>query len=62
MRRADNGTWELPGGVLELTESPEAGVRLEALEETGIEVEVNDLIGVYKNTSRGIVALVCRCK
>ncbi|MGW7460350.1 NUDIX hydrolase [Streptomyces sp. NPDC054797] len=62
IRRADNGTWELPGGVLELTESPEAGVRREVLEETGIEVEVDELTGVYKNTSRGIVALVFRCK
>ncbi len=62
IRRADNGTWELPGGVLELAESPEAGVRREVLEETGIEVEVDELTGVYKNTTRGIVALVFRCK
>ncbi|WP_405439383.1 NUDIX domain-containing protein [Streptomyces avidinii] len=62
IRRADNGTWELPGGVLELTEPPEAGVRREVLEETGIEVEVEELTGVYKNTTRGIVALVFRCK
>ncbi|MEU5064063.1 NUDIX domain-containing protein [Streptomyces virginiae] len=62
IRRADNGTWELPGGVLELTEAPEAGVRREVLEETGIEVEVQDLTGVYKNTTRGIVALVFRCE
>ncbi|MFF2791980.1 NUDIX hydrolase [Streptomyces sp. NPDC058049] len=62
IRRADNGSWELPGGVLELTESPEAGVRREVLEETGIEVQVQELTGVYKNTTRGIVALVFRCK
>ncbi|MGY4389576.1 NUDIX hydrolase [Streptomyces sp. TE12347] len=62
IRRADNGTWELPGGVLELTESPEAGARREVLEETGIEVQVQELTGVYKNTTRGIVALVFRCK
>ncbi|MFF0066788.1 NUDIX hydrolase [Streptomyces sp. NPDC005279] len=62
IRRADNGTWELPGGVLELSESPEAGVRREVLEETGIHVEVGELSGVYKNTGRGIVALVFRCK
>ncbi|MEU9416933.1 NUDIX domain-containing protein [Streptomyces sp. NPDC051000] len=61
IRRADNGTWELPGGVLELTESPEVGVRREVLEETGIEVQVEELTGVYKNTTRGIVALVFRC-
>ncbi|REE63405.1 ADP-ribose pyrophosphatase YjhB (NUDIX family) [Streptomyces sp. 3212.3] len=62
IRRADNGTWELPGGVLELNETPEAGVVREVLEETGIQVEVDELTGVYKNTSRGIVALVFRCK
>jgi 8-oxo-dGTP diphosphatase len=62
IRRADNGTWELPGGVLELDEAPETGVAREVLEETGIHVEVDQLTGVYKNTSRGIVALVFRCK
>ncbi|WP_310725088.1 NUDIX domain-containing protein [Streptomyces sp. N2A] len=62
IRRADNGAWELPGGVLELNETPEAGVRREVWEETGIHVEVDELTGVYKNTTRGIVALVFRCK
>ncbi|MFZ3567875.1 NUDIX hydrolase [Streptomyces sp. BH097] len=62
IRRADNGTWELPGGVLELEETPEAGVRREVWEETGIHVEVDELTGVYKNTTRGVVALVFRCK
>ncbi|MEU1407210.1 NUDIX domain-containing protein, partial [Streptomyces sp. NPDC005728] len=62
IRRADNGTWELPGGVLEIEETPEAGVAREVLEETGIHVEVDELTGVYKNTTRGIVALVFRCK
>ncbi|WP_245766997.1 NUDIX hydrolase [Streptomyces colonosanans] len=62
IRRADNGTWELPGGVLELNETPEAGVAREALEETGIHIEVDELTGVYKNMTRGVVALVFRCK
>ncbi|MEV0688765.1 NUDIX domain-containing protein [Streptomyces sp. NPDC050388] len=62
IRRADNGTWELPGGVLELSESPEDGVAREVWEETGIRVEVDELTGVYKNTTRGVVALVFRCK
>ncbi|WP_405712755.1 MULTISPECIES: NUDIX hydrolase [unclassified Streptomyces] len=43
-------------------ETPEAGVVREVLEETGIHVEVDELTGVYKNTTRGIVALVFRCK
>ncbi|WP_433546540.1 NUDIX hydrolase [Streptomyces sp. CA-294286] len=62
IRRADNGTWELPGGVLELEESPEQGVTREVWEETGIHVEVDQLTGVYKNTTRGVVAMVFRCK
>ena len=61
IKRADNGTWELPGGVLELDETPEAGARREIWEETGIRVQVDQLTGVYKNTVRGVVALVFRC-
>ncbi|MDT0493375.1 NUDIX domain-containing protein [Streptomyces sp. NPDC012600] len=62
IKRADNGAWEPPGGVLELAEAPEDGVRREVYEETGIKVQVDRLTGVYKNTSRGIVALVFRCR
>ncbi|MGW1869776.1 NUDIX hydrolase [Streptomyces mauvecolor] len=62
IRRADNDRWELPGGVLEIEETPEAGVRREVFEETGVDVEVAELTGVYKNVSLGVVALVFRCK
>ena len=62
IRRRDNGHWEPPGGVLELGESFEAGVRREVLEETGVSVEVEKLTGVYKNVVRGVVALVFRCR
>ncbi|WP_284579035.1 NUDIX domain-containing protein [Streptomyces sp. 2P-4] len=62
IQRADNGTWELPGGVLELEETPEEGVRREVLEETGLRVDVAELTGVYKNVTMGVVALVFRCK
>ncbi|MFJ7274012.1 NUDIX hydrolase [Kitasatospora sp. NPDC098663] len=62
IRRADNGTWEPPGGVLELDEAIEDGVRREVYEETGVKVGVERLTGVYKNVSRGIVALVFRCR
>lgn len=61
VQRRDNGHWEPPGGVLELDESFEDGVRREVLEETGISVAVDGLTGVYKNMTRGIVALVFRC-
>lgn len=61
IRRQDNGHWEPPGGVLELSESPEAGVCREVAEETGMNIRVDRLTGVYKNVTRGIVALVFRC-
>jgi ADP-ribose pyrophosphatase YjhB (NUDIX family) len=62
VRRRDNDAWEAPGGVLELAETPEEGVAREVAEETGMAVEVEELTGVYKNLSRGIVALVFRCR
>ncbi len=61
IQRRDNQHWEPPGGVLELDETFEAGVRREVHEETGVEVEVERLTGVYKNLPRGIVAMVFRC-
>ena len=62
IQRRDNNRWEPPGGVLELDEPIEDGLRREAREETGLTVEPVALTGVYKNMSRGIVALVFRCK
>ncbi|WP_346101302.1 NUDIX hydrolase [Nonomuraea maheshkhaliensis] len=61
-RRADNGEWQAPGGVLEMGETIPDGVRREVLEETGLIVEPLALTGVYKNMTRGVVALVFRCK
>ncbi|HLU59738.1 MAG TPA: NUDIX hydrolase [Pseudonocardia sp.] len=62
VQRRDNGRWEAPGGVLELGETFEEGVRREVAEETGVEVAVERLSGVYKNMTRGVVALVYRCR
>jgi 8-oxo-dGTP diphosphatase len=62
VRRRDNGHWEPPGGILELDETIQAGLVREVREETGLEVELEALSGVYKNMRRGIVALVFRCR
>lgn len=61
IKRRDNGRWEPPGGVLEVDESIEDGLRREVREETGAEIAVGPLTGVYKNMSLSIVALVFRC-
>jgi ADP-ribose pyrophosphatase YjhB (NUDIX family) len=61
VQRRDNGRWEPPGGVLELNEPIQDGLRREVREETGLDVEPVALTGVYKNMSRAIIALVFRC-
>jgi 8-oxo-dGTP diphosphatase len=62
IQRRDNGRWEPPGGVLELDETIEDGLRREVREETGLDIEPGPLTGVYKNMVREVVALVFRCK
>jgi 8-oxo-dGTP diphosphatase len=62
IQRADNHRWEPPGGVLELAEGINDGLRRELREETGLDVEPITLTGIYKNLSGGIVALVFLCK
>jgi 8-oxo-dGTP diphosphatase len=62
IQRRDNHHWEPPGGVLELDEAIEDGLRREVREETGLDIEPDTLTGVYKNMNRGIIALVFRCK
>ncbi len=48
-RRTDNQLWSVPGGTVELGESVLDALRREVLEETGLEVEVDRLIGVYSS-------------
>lgn len=45
--RADNGLWGLPGGLMELGETPEETAIREAYEETGLIVSELRLFGVY---------------
>lgn len=62
IRRRDNGQLQPPGGVLELDETFEQGVRREVFEETGVRVVVGRLSGVYKNVVAGVVTLAFRCR
>jgi ADP-ribose pyrophosphatase YjhB (NUDIX family) len=49
MRRSDNRLWSMPGGILEVGETPAAGVVREVLEETGVRCAPIALVGVYDN-------------
>ncbi|WP_030491520.1 NUDIX hydrolase [Micromonospora chokoriensis] len=49
IRRTDNGLWALPGGAQDFGEYiAETAVR-ETCEETGVEVKVTGVIGIYTN-------------
>jgi ADP-ribose pyrophosphatase YjhB (NUDIX family) len=47
IRRSDNGNWAIPGGAIDLGESLIQAAKRETLEETGIECEINGVIGIY---------------
>jgi ADP-ribose pyrophosphatase YjhB (NUDIX family) len=49
IRRTDNGNWALPSGAIDLGESVAQAAVRETLEETGIECEVTDVVGIYSD-------------
>lgn len=49
IKRSDNGFWALPGGCHDLGETPKMCAIRECREESGYEVEVTDLLGVFSS-------------
>lgn len=60
--RRDIDWWNLPGGGLELEETVEEGVCREVREETGLEVEVDHLVGVYSKPQKQELVLTFLCR
>jgi 8-oxo-dGTP diphosphatase len=53
IRRADTGTWALPGGTLEWGETLREALAREMLEEAGVtDVTIDRLVGVYSRPDR----------
>lgn len=54
-RRSDGGQWGLPGGSVEIGESVSAAIRREVAEETGLDVAVGRVVGIYSDPRRQVV-------
>lgn len=49
VRRSDNGLWALPGGAQDLGETSRQCAVREFFEETGFQIEITGLIGVFSS-------------
>lgn len=47
--RTDNGLWALPGGAQDLGETTRQAAQREVEEETGLKVDITDLVGIYSD-------------
>jgi ADP-ribose pyrophosphatase YjhB (NUDIX family) len=56
IRRADNAKWAMPGGALEVGETPAEGVVREVLEETGVRCRAVALVGVFDSRLCGTLS------
>ena len=51
------GKWSFPSGYVDLGETVESAAVREVKEETGVDIKINFLIGVYSSVSRPLVLL-----
>jgi mutator protein MutT len=56
IRRSDTRKWAMPGGALEVGETPAEGVVREVLEETGVRCQPVALVGVFDSRFCGVVS------
>lgn len=47
VKRRDFPVWTLPGGQLLFNESPEAAIKREVFEETGVKIRIKEYLGHY---------------
>ncbi|GAA3433379.1 NUDIX hydrolase [Kutzneria kofuensis] len=54
IRRTDNDLWAIPGGGQDVGETIAQTAVRETLEETGIDIEITGLVGIYSNPAHVI--------
>jgi mutator protein MutT len=59
--RTDLEAWNLPGGRVEVGETPWQAVVREVEEEVGLVVEATELVGIYSVPSRADLVFTFRC-
>ena len=60
VRRSDNGLWALPGGAQDLGETPEECARREFEEETGLQIRIIRLLGIFSSLRYNAITNVNR--
>lgn len=60
--RTDKEVWNLPGGGVEIGESPWAAVIREVKEETGLDVKIKRLLGVTSKPEKSDIAFLFLCQ
>lgn len=54
-RRSDSGNWALPGGTMDIGETLAQSIIREVQEETGFDVRIERIVGVYSDPSHVFV-------
>jgi 8-oxo-dGTP diphosphatase len=62
IQRMDDRTWQPPGGLLEAGERLEWATIREVKEETGVQISIGRLSGIYQDPALGVVSLVFACR